>query len=272
MPYLEHDKRLYRLLPGEHVLGHGEKCALSLRGVPDGPHAALRVTENEVTVRALGDGPPIRVNEQALGSRPRPLAHGDRIRVGKAEVLYIDETQVGGTLTAESAQVVRAIAEAEAERAETAEYADAGGTLTRRRDGSQFPIGAPLHRIGREAGCDLVVPESTVSRVHAEIRYQGGKYILHDRSTNGTSVNGQRVSHTHVLEPGDTLRIGSELFEFGCEKVPLTPAERARLEGTATPPALEATTERVRPRRRGRLWAFLLLLAVAGAAIAYFWL
>lgn len=267
MPYLEHDKRLHRLLPGEHVLGRGEGCAITIPSLPVGRHAAVRVKDREVTVRALGTDVPVRVNDEPVRSKTRPLAHGDVIRLGRVEVLYIDETQVGGTATAEQAAALEAAEEAA--EAEVADYADAGGALTRRRDGARFPVAAPLYRIGREAGCDLVVPESTASRLHAEIRYEGGKYVLHDLSTNGTTVNGRRMGRTHVLERGDVVQIGSQQFEFFCETVPLTPAERARLEGSSKPPAAaEATTERVRPKRRGGL--LLVLLLAAGATLAYF--
>jgi class 3 adenylate cyclase len=40
--------------------------------------------------------------------------------------------------------------------------------------------------IGRGEKNDLVVPDQSVSRTHASIEYQGGKFILIDRSTNGT--------------------------------------------------------------------------------------
>ncbi|MGH7546387.1 MAG: FHA domain-containing protein [Gemmatimonadota bacterium] len=268
MPYLEHQKRLYRLLPGVTILGNAEGCAVKLPGLPAGEFAAIELGERELSVRPLSRDLPVHVNDEPI-RKPRALAHGDLLRIGKAEVLYIDESQVGGTATAESAAAVQAIVQATAEE-RAAGYVDAGGTLTRRPDRTVFAVSAPLFRVGREAGCDLVVPESTVSRLHAEIRYQGGKYVLHDLSTNGTKVNGQRMGRTHVLGAGDEVTFGGRAFEFTCESVPLTPAEVARMEAGELPPAVAATTERVAVKRRSRFGLFLFLLLAAGAAIAWF--
>lgn len=56
--------------------------------------------------------------------------------------------------------------------------------------------------IGRSDTCNLVVSSGTVSRVHAEIQYRRGKYILLDQSTNGTFVSTEdgRVIYLHREE------------------------------------------------------------------------
>ncbi len=42
--------------------------------------------------------------------------------------------------------------------------------------------------IGRDAGCELVVPDKMASRVHCKIEYRRGNFFLVDQSTNGTYV------------------------------------------------------------------------------------
>lgn len=269
MPYLEHHRRLHRLLPGETVLGKGDGCAVQLQDVPSGRFAAIQLDDRETRLRPLTRELLIHVNDEPV-TKSRALAHGDLIRMGKAEILFIDESQVGGTATAESAAAVQAIVEAATAARRDAGYADAGGTLTRKRDRARIAVGAPRFSIGREAGCDLVVPESTVSRLHAEIRYQGGKYVLHDLSTNGAKVNGKRAARTQVLSPGDVITIGGQDYEFTCESVPLTPAEIARMEGGVTPSVVEATPEPVARKRGGGLGLLFFLLLAAGAALAWF--
>jgi len=70
------------------------------------------------------------------------------------------------------------------------------------------PLGRLPFTIGRQAGCDLLLSDSQISRVHARISLQDGTFILEDLgSTNGTFVNGQRVHH-HVLRSGDEIQIG----------------------------------------------------------------
>ncbi|BFO16560.1 DUF1707 and FHA domain-containing protein [Streptomyces sp. KM77-8] len=68
--------------------------------------------------------------------------------------------------------------------------------------------GHPL-RIGRDPGCGLRISHETVSRVHAELRHQGGIWVLRDLgSTNGTTVNGRRVVGAAVVREGDQIGFG----------------------------------------------------------------
>lgn len=62
-------------------------------------------------------------------------------------------------------------------------------------------------RIGRDRRNAIILPHTTVSRHHANLIRQGRRYLLMDRSTNGTFVDGKRVEKT-VLTPGDGFTIG----------------------------------------------------------------
>jgi hypothetical protein len=61
--------------------------------------------------------------------------------------------------------------------------------------------------MGRGADCDLVLPHSTVSRVHAQIRMLGRQLVLEDKSRFGTFLNSRQVSSAQI-ELGDRLTIG----------------------------------------------------------------
>ena len=66
----------------------------------------------------------------------------------------------------------------------------------------------PQITIGRE-GSDIVLENPQVSRNHATIDRAGSQHVLRDAgSTNGTFVNGQRISQ-HTLAPGDVIQIGA---------------------------------------------------------------
>jgi FHA domain-containing protein/uncharacterized protein DUF1707 len=70
--------------------------------------------------------------------------------------------------------------------------------------------------IGRGPGCDCVVSDPTVSRRHAELRSLGGEWILADLgSTNGTRVNGWRLTGSAAVRPGDEVAFGSARFRLG---------------------------------------------------------
>jgi hypothetical protein len=64
--------------------------------------------------------------------------------------------------------------------------------------------------IGRDAACDLVLRDMTVSRSHAGLRREAGRWLLSDAgSTNGTRLNGWRVTEPVPLQAGDRISFGS---------------------------------------------------------------
>lgn len=63
--------------------------------------------------------------------------------------------------------------------------------------------------IGRVQGNDIVLPKGNISKRHSRIVQRDGKFIIVDlKSTNGTYVNGKRISAPQVLKEGDKLYIG----------------------------------------------------------------
>lgn len=65
--------------------------------------------------------------------------------------------------------------------------------------------------IGRGPGVDLVLPDARqiVSARHCAIEFRGGEYVLQDTSTNGTRVDGRRLSGPHILRGGEVIGIGT---------------------------------------------------------------
>jgi pSer/pThr/pTyr-binding forkhead associated (FHA) protein len=62
--------------------------------------------------------------------------------------------------------------------------------------------------IGRSSSCQIVLGDDTVSRRHAELRFEDGRWLLRDLgSSNGTYVNGRWVAEAEV-RPGDVIHLG----------------------------------------------------------------
>ena len=71
--------------------------------------------------------------------------------------------------------------------------------------------------IGRSRDCDVTLDDPNVSRRHAELRREGGSWVVADLgSTNGVKVNGRRVND-HPLTPGDEIVLGLEHLTFEVE-------------------------------------------------------
>jgi pSer/pThr/pTyr-binding forkhead associated (FHA) protein len=66
--------------------------------------------------------------------------------------------------------------------------------------------------IGRDVGNDIVINDAEISRRHARLSVQAGGYILEDLgSTNGTAVNGERLTSRHVMREGEILSFGEHV-------------------------------------------------------------
>jgi len=87
-------------------------------------------------------------------------------------------------------------------------------------DGREYTIGVAPLIFGREAGCDIVVPNKDVSRRHAEIVASPQGYLLVDSSINGTFVNSERVEGQRLLARADVIKIGDHDFRFYADTVP----------------------------------------------------
>jgi DNA-binding winged helix-turn-helix (wHTH) protein len=71
-----------------------------------------------------------------------------------------------------------------------------------------------VHLAGRDDACAIVIDASTVSRHHARITVISGEVTIDDlESTNGTYVNGKRISEPTRLGLGDELALGSEVLQ-----------------------------------------------------------
>jgi serine phosphatase RsbU (regulator of sigma subunit) len=63
--------------------------------------------------------------------------------------------------------------------------------------------------LGRSEECTARFGDSSLSRMHARVRCEGGTYILSDLgSTNGTFVNDRRIEADTELRDGDMVRLG----------------------------------------------------------------
>ena len=78
-----------------------------------------------------------------------------------------------------------------------------------------LPLANGEHVAGRDDTCALVIDAGTVSRRHARITVVSGTAMVEDlESTNGTHVNGTRISGPRRLNPGDELSLGSEVLRL----------------------------------------------------------
>lgn len=82
--------------------------------------------------------------------------------------------------------------------------------------GATFDLKDDVTTVGRGAGVDVAIEDSTVSRLHAEITRRGPHVYVADLglSTNGTRVNGRPVGR-RILRDGDVVSFGTARARVG---------------------------------------------------------
>jgi predicted component of type VI protein secretion system len=108
--------------------------------------------------------------------------------------------------------------------------------------GAEHPV-EPGSTIGRE-GCDITLSDPDVSRRHAAVGMSNGGLSIEDLgSTNGTFVNGERITAPRALRDGDEIQIGSTVWRL---RAPAAATRLTDVPSEATPSS-QATTLRAAP-------------------------
>jgi hypothetical protein len=77
-----------------------------------------------------------------------------------------------------------------------------------------IPLESTLLSIGRGLDNDIILEDTRVSRHHAQLRYKTRRFWVSDmNSTNGTYINGERISEAD-LRHGDVLSLGGLELTF----------------------------------------------------------
>jgi pSer/pThr/pTyr-binding forkhead associated (FHA) protein len=245
MPYLQLEGTQFPLLKGETRVGRGGGADVQLPGSSGPGEIDVIITtgpEQGAWVKRESPNAVVTVNNVVVGMQSSPLHHGDRLRIGDLELVYADEAHSGETAQVVAPRVESTVAKAE----DRARRGRSGGRLVSLVDGRDYTVRADGLSMGREAGCDIVVAATEVSRRHARIELKPDGYVIVDTSTNGVLVNGVRISGSQPLNRGDTIQIGPEQFRFHADLEPRAPAPPpvilatppGRLPGRAVPPSV----------------------------------
>ena len=83
------------------------------------------------------------------------------------------------------------------------------------QNGERIVLETDSLKIGRQATCRIVFNDSNVSREHAQMRRTADGWKLLDLgSTNGTKINGIKITKEQLLVNGDELSFGTSSAKF----------------------------------------------------------
>lgn len=76
-------------------------------------------------------------------------------------------------------------------------------------------VGAAALTLGRSPPADLVVPDETASRTHCRVEVlKGTLYVTDLGSTNGTFIDGRKISARTGLKSGSAIQIGGQVIGY----------------------------------------------------------
>ena len=110
--------------------------------------------------------------------------------------------------------------------------------------GKAFTLSKSEIVIGRDVSSDVIVNTAEVSRRHARLYLDGGVYIVEDLgSTNGTFINGKRLTNPVPLHSGDIIMLGEaatfvyETSQYDPNATMISPAGGDATIASSVPPA-----------------------------------
>ncbi|HEX2611550.1 MAG TPA: FHA domain-containing protein [Gemmatimonadales bacterium] len=116
--------------------------------------------------------------------------------------------------------------------------------------GERLPIKVPVVNIGRGDFNDVIIADPSVSTMHAKLQRRDAIWILTDLgSTNGTYIDGERLTGEAPLSPGTTIKFGDivALFEPLDESARTEPGDRTRMMDRIVAPDPVRAPESKRP-------------------------
>ena len=281
------------------VIGRDPACDLTIDdNLLSRRHARLLLEEDRLKVIDLGSANGTFLNGEKI---QEAVAHpGDELRfdqhsfiivgpvtasvdanIGKAEQTVIRGNEEDATMIG-SATVMEPAAEnplqPELEPGDTLPMADEETLLfaqpppaaTLKRAGSsadlpEFTLDQELVTLGRGEQSDIVLDDKSVSKRHAEFAFEHGSWSIRDLgSSNGVTVNNERVDHMH-LKHGDTIQLGRLELVFHLAAGPQDADDSATrvFEAPLIPPKVDRPATEKSIRGRTLYYAIGALIALA---------
>lgn len=108
-----------------------------------------------------------------------------------------------------------------------------------------YELNKDVITIGRDITNDITINDPEVSRHHARILRQGDTFIMEDLgSTNGTFINGQRLSGSRPLNAGETVGLGETVtLAFETTIMPNIGQSGSPVVSSSSPPPLQQPSQ-----------------------------
>ena len=209
------------------MVGRSDGCGLRLdKSTVSSKHAELVLRGGQLFLRDVGSTNGTQLNGVKLEPQvERLLAKDDKIAISTFEIVVTEtnpplepETKdlpssppKAEPIAPEMTIAVSAKAPSPLANLARLKHAQPRLVLASKEKRAVFELAKPEVTVGREAGCDVVIDQGTVSKKHAEIRLLDGTFFVRDLgSQNGTFVDGNAVAGPAApLRSNQAVRFGT---------------------------------------------------------------
>ncbi|MBI5348427.1 MAG: FHA domain-containing protein [Chloroflexi bacterium] len=211
-------------LKGQMTLGRSVETDIRLDDtIASRKHAVIDVVGEQVTLTDLNSSNGTHVNELKIGASVT-LHDGDRVRIGNVTLVF--KSAVASS--AETNKVASPMEQPLQDGTVVWQSGAAPMTLVR-GDGSEFGLNRSV-RIGRSKDNDIDLLEDTsASHFHCKIDVIAGQAVISDlNSSNGTWVNGKKISKPVTLKHGDKILVGDSVLRLRVGEQPLVIEDKTK--------------------------------------------
>ena len=125
------------------------------------------------------------------------------------------------------------------------------------QDGTEFSLDDDEILVGREIECSITLESGHISRYHAKISRVNGDIVVEDlRSTNGTFINGRRLSAPQSLSVGDEIRFHEIAFRLVTDEAGSGDAEATMFQAAPIQPAKQTAAPAPAGEPMGGYWVY----------------
>ena len=128
--------------------------------------------------------------------------------------------------------------------------------------------------IGR-IGCDIVIPDGSVSRHHATISLVNGQYVFTYMSKNGSTINGQIIHNDKmVVAPGAAIYLANKVPLPWAQILMLLPQQSVRVDHQGSAQTIIDSPAYLTPKEEGiNAFAGIIsfLIPIIGVILYFVW-
>jgi len=209
---------------GKVVIGRSPDCDITIDNAAiSRRHATIEFTNGEYLLSDLGSANGTFLNGTRI-EKAEVISPGDNIGVAKFSLTFQDAPQsevqklMGDMGQMEATVVVDAEKMAQSFAAPQGQAAPAPSgprklvVLKGNASTKELVIERDVITIGKDSGCDLIIPGLFVSKIEATISHREGKHYL--RPMGSIKLNTAKTNKETALKIGDTFTIGKTVVAF----------------------------------------------------------